>query len=159
MTEIRIHQKKEMSKEHKEGFEQNPNVLGYTLPDFDKPVLNMHLMSDEGEIATIQLRKGMTAEQLVDDYTKAFPKETKKFLSYIRMRNQGLLNDTGMSEHKTIMALGSIPETIKIGMAYLYGPDYWRKKSNLYGFFRKFPKLMIGNHKPKGTTGRGHIIK
>ena len=154
---IRVHRKDEMTPEHREAFEAAPHALAFRMPDMSKPVLNMHIMSDVGEIATIQLRKGMTAEQLVDDYVKAFPKECKKFLEYIRMRNQGLLHESGMSEHGSIMALGSIPETIKIGMAYLYGEHYWSKKSNLYGFFRKFPKFMIGNHRRKGT--RGVIVK
>ena len=151
--EIRVHRKNEMTKEHKEAFNAAPSSLAFRMPDMSKSILNMHIMSDEGELATIQLRKGMTAQQLINDYTKTFPKETKKFLEYIRMRNQGLLHESGMSEHKSIMDLGSIPEVIKIGMSFLFGEHYWSKKSNLYGFFRKFPKLMIGSHSKKTTKG------
>jgi len=131
--------------------------LDFRIPNLDKPFLNMHIMSSEGEIATIQLRKGMSAEDLVDDYIKAFPKEVKKFLEYVKARNQGLYNASGMSEHGTIMAIASIPELIHIGMMYLYGADYWDKKGAVVRFVQKFPKLMIGDHRRKTT--KGVIIK
>lgn len=127
--------------------------INFKKPDFSRPILNMHIISEENECKTIQLYKGMTDEELLDDYAKAFPLEFSRFLKEVERENQELQNPTGMSKNKSMMAIAKIPETVWVGMQYLRGEDYWERKGAVLNFVRRFPKLMIGDHTRKTTKG------
>ena len=127
--------------------------LNFRRPDFSRPILNMHIISEENECKTIQLYKGMTDEELVGDYAKAFPLELKRFIKEVELDNQALVSSSGMSKNRSLMAIAKIPETIWIGMQYLRGEDYWERKGAVLKFVRRFPKLMIGDHTRKTTKG------
>lgn len=127
--------------------------LNFRRPDFSRPILNMHIVSEENECKTIQLYKGMTDEELVSDYAKAFPLELNRFIKEVELDNQTLASSSGMSKNRSLMAIAKIPETIWIGMQYLRGEDYWERKGAVLKFVRRFPKLMIGDHTRKTTKG------
>lgn len=127
--------------------ELNPNA----------PKVTLHLLSDENEYACITLEKKTTDQEVVDAYSKFFPKEAKKFRDYIEIENANLHRSNGMSVGGRMMRIGSVPEFIRIAMQYIHGQDYWERPHQFNKFVRKFKGFAIGDHSKKET--KGIIIK
>lgn len=125
-------------------FSENP--FDSISPNFKKKVANLHYISQiTGEYGTLCIRPGMSDEDILEQYSKKFPRECRVYLDEIRLMNQSLLNSNGMSKERQMMALTKIPELIYTAMKFI-DEEYWFDKSRFYKFIRKFPKFMIGDH-------------
>lgn len=131
------------------------SVLDLRKPRYDKHFANLHYQSEAtNEIGCIEVRPGTTEEQIMDQYWKKFPLEAKMFMEEVRIANQELYSQNGMSEGRRMMSLGKVPEIIMCAMKFIR-EDYWDDKRRSINFFRKFPKFMVGNHNQKR---QGNII-
>ena len=129
--------------------------IDISKPNYQKKYANLHYHSEAtDEVGCIQVRQDTTAEDIMNQYVQKFPKEAKIFFQEVKDANSMLASNTAMSNLKTIMSLGKIPEIIMCGMKFIR-EDYWESKSRTIRFFRAFPKLMIGNHNRKET---GNVI-
>lgn len=129
--------------------------LDFIKPNYQRKYANLHYHSEASdEIGCIEVRTWTTESDIMNQYVQKFPKEAKIFLSEVKAANKGLNNQSGMSELRSIMALGKIPEVVMCAMKFIR-EDYWDSKRRTLHFFRMFPKLMIGNHNRKDS---GNVI-
>jgi len=130
-----------------------PNPIDIRKPNFDKQFANLHYHSEATEeLGCIEIRPGTTEEQIMEQYWRKFPKEAQLFLNEVKWANSNLKNNNGMSELRSIMSLGKVPEIIMCAMKFIR-EDYWQDKKRSIAFFRKFPKFMVGEHSNKAATG------
>ena len=123
------------------------NPFDSIVPNFKKKVANLHYISQiTGEYGTLNIRPGMSDEDIMEQYARKFPRECRVYLEEIRYMNQTLVNTNGMSKEKQMMALTKIPELIYTAMKFI-DEEYWFDKKRFYKFVRKFPKFMIGDHR------------
>lgn len=121
--------------------------------DRNAPFANIFYLSNTtGESGTIFVWKGMTEEHVLNQYGKLFPIECALHLKHVQDLNAALNHPLGISKERVQAVLGSFPAIIKLCLEYM-DPDYFRSddldkaKKKLYGFIRKFPRFMVGNHK------------
>lgn len=131
--------------------------LDFRKPNYGKKTANLNYQSEAtGEFGVIEVRPGTTEEQIMDQYVRKFPKECKLFLTELANANASLNAASGMSKEGTMMVMGKIPEVLMCAMKFIR-EDYWESNARTRAFFRKFPKLMVGDHRVKST--KGVIIK
>lgn len=122
-------------------------------PNYDRQFANLHYQSEAtGELGCIEVRPGFTEENIMSQYCSKFPKEAQLLLEEVKWANQNLKNNSGMSNLRSIMSLGKVPEIVMCAMKFIR-EDYWESKSRSIRFFRKFPKFMVGDHSNKKATG------
>lgn len=122
-------------------------------PNYEKQFANLHYQSEStNEIGCIEVRPGMTEEMIMDQYWRKFPKEAQLFLNEVKWANDTLKSKSGMSDLRSIMSLGKVPEIVMCAMKFIR-EDYWEDKKRSIAFFRKFPKFMVGDHSVKAATG------
>lgn len=127
--------------------------LDVRKPNYQKQYANLHYQSEStDEIGCIEVRPGTTEEDIMNQYWRKFPKEAQLFLNEVKWANDNLKARSGMSELRSIMSLGKVPEIIMCAMKFIR-EDYWEDKRRSISFFRKFPKFMVGEHTNKPATG------
>lgn len=130
------------------------DALAMRKPDFSKKFANIHYQSEStGEYGTITIRHNTTVEDVLTQYCRFFPKEAKLFREDVRQANQELTERSGMSQNRSMMSLGKIPEIIHTSMKFLEGERYWDDKRNMLDFIRSYPGFMVGDHGIKKTSG------
>lgn len=128
------------------------DALALHKPDFSRKYANLHYQSDStDEYGTITIRPNTTVEDVLTQYCRYFPKEAKLFREDVKSANQELLNRSGLSENRTMMSLGKIPQIIHTAMKFLEGERYWDDKRNMLDFIRSYPGFMVGDHTRKST--------
>lgn len=132
----------------------NADALALRKPDFSKKFANLHYQSETtGEYGTIMIRQHTTVEDVLTQYCRYFPKEAKLFREDIKDANRELDESSGMSQNRSMMSLGKIPEVIHTCMKFLEGERYWDDKRNMLDFIRSHPGFMVGDHSAKKTSG------
>lgn len=132
------------------------DALAMRKPDFSKKYANIHYQSPStDEYGTIVIRQNTTVEDVLMQYCRYFPKEAKLFRQDVKSANDELISRSGLSENRTMMSLGKIPEIIHTAMKFLEGETYWDDKRNMLDFIRSYPGFMVGEHKRKDS---GNII-
>lgn len=136
------------------GLEESAGMTGLpTEINPNKPFMKMHIMSSYGEVATVRIDKVDTESDIIGFYSKVFPKEAKDFENYIKVENEQLAKNSGMSKGGTIMRIGSIPEFIRVAFQFKYGLDFWEKPNAMTKFVRRWKGFMVGDHTRKSTKG------
>lgn len=136
---------------------ETPNdALAIKKPDFSKRFANLHYQSEStGEYGTILIRESTTIDDVLLQYCRYFPKEAKLFHDDVIQANSELASRSGLSQNRTMMSLGKIPEIIITACKFLFGENYWDDKKNMLDFLRSHPGFMVGDHTRKST---GNII-
>ena len=134
---------------------EGDSPIDISKPNYQKKYANLHYHSEAtDEIGCIMVRQETDALDIMNQYCQKFPKEANIFFHEVKLANEQLSSNSGMSDMKTIMSLGKVPEVIMCAMKFIR-EDYWESKNRTIRFFRAFPKLMIGNHNRKET---GNVI-
>jgi hypothetical protein len=129
--------------------------LDISKPNYQKKFANLHYHSEASdEVGCIYVRPETSALDIMNQYFQKFPKEANIFINEVKWANETLKSEKGMSELRTIMTMGKIPEVVMCAMKFIR-EDYWEDKRRTLSFFRAFPKLMVGNHNRKD---HGNVI-